>query len=122
MSPSTNATVAPVATPPPPVPVPVYVETATAVMRVTTSRCDREAECNNVGTGHEFGDRDECVNEIGHHVVSALPAEECPAGVDSDALAACVRDVRAEPCGQGGAAAVERLSSCSRERLCASPF
>lgn len=120
-SPSTNATMAPTATPPRPVRMPVTVEAASAVMRVTTARCDREAECSNVGTGREFGDRDECVNEIGHHVVAVLPSEACAAGVDADVLAACVRDVQAEPCGNG-VAAVERLASCSRDRLCASPF
>lgn len=121
-SPSTNATMAPAATPAVPVRRPVMVETASAVMRVTTSRCDREAACSNVGTGRAFGDRDECVNEIGHYIVAALPSEECPSGVDSDALSTCIRDVQAEPCSDGGAAAVDRLSSCSRERLCASSF
>ena len=122
-SPSTNATMAPAATPPaPPVRRPVMVETASAVMRVTTSRCDREAACSNIGTGREFGDRDECVNEIGHYIIAALPSEECPSGVDADALSTCIRDVQAEPCANGGAAAVDRLSSCSRDRLCASPF
>lgn len=115
---------APAATPPPPVRVPVMVETASVVMRVTTARCDREAECSNVGTGREFGDRDECVNEIGHHVVAALPSDACPGGVDADVLATCVRDVQAEPCGaaRDGVAVIERLASCSRDRLCASPF
>jgi hypothetical protein len=102
-------------------PRPVMVETASAVMKVTTARCDREAECSNVGTGREFGDRDECVNSIGQHVVTTIPADQCPGGVLADALATCARDVQAEPCGDG-VAAVDRLTSCSRERLCASPF
>jgi hypothetical protein len=106
----------------PPVRLPVFVETSSAVKRVTTTRCDREAACNNVGTGKPYGDRDACVNEIGHYVVAALPAEACPAGADADALSICVRDVEAEPCAEGGVAAVDRLSSCSRERLCATPF
>jgi hypothetical protein len=115
---STNATMTPAATPRR---GPTTVEPASAVMRVATARCDREAECSNVGTGRPFGDRDECVNEIGHYVVAALPSEQCPSGVDSEALSTCVRDVQAEPCGDGKAA-VDRLSSCSRDHLCASPF
>jgi hypothetical protein len=117
-TPSTNATMTPAATPRR---VPATVETASAVVRLATARCDREAECRNVGTGREFGNRDECVNEIGHYVVAALPSEECPGGVDSDALSTCLRDVQAEPCGDGKGA-VDRLSSCSRDHLCASPF
>ena len=129
-SPSTNATMTPGATPaggtvaaPVAAPVrrPVMVETASAVMRVTTARCDREAECSNVGTGKEYGDRDECVNSVGHNVVATLASDACPGGVDADALATCPRDVQAEPCGDG-AGAVDRLTSCSRDRLCASPF
>lgn len=119
---STNATMAPGATPvvtPPR--KPVMVETASAVMKVTTARCDREAECSNVGTGKEYGDRDECVNSVGHNVVATLASEACPGGVDADALSTCTRDVQAEPCGDA-AGAVDRLTSCSRERLCASPF
>jgi len=120
---STNATLAPVATPAPPQ-RPLVVETASAVMRVTTARCDREVECRNVGIGREFGDRDECVNAIGHHVVAAIPSDACPAGVEADLLATCVRDVEAEPCSENAdaGAAVERLASCTRDRLCASPF
>jgi hypothetical protein len=124
-SPSTNATMTPAATAPVAPPRPVNVETASAVMRVTTARCDREAECSHVGTNKSFGDRDECVNEVGHYVVAALPSDQCPGGVDPDALSTCVRDVQAEPCaerGEGSAAAVDRLTSCSRERLCATPF
>ena len=121
-SPSTNATMTPAATPvAAPVRMPVMVETASAVMRVTTARCDREAECSNVGTGKEYGDRDECVNSVGHTVVATIPADACPGGIDADALSTCTRDVQAEPCGDG-AGAVDRLTSCSRERLCASPF
>lgn len=121
-SPSTNATMAPVATPvAAPVRRPVMVETASAVMRVTTARCDREAECSNVGTGKEYGDRDECVNSVGHAYVGTLTSDACPGGVDADALAACTRDVQAEPCGDA-AGAIDRLTSCSRDRLCASPF
>ena len=117
-SPSGNATMAPAATP---VRLPVTVETSSAVMKIATSRCDREAACSNIGTGREFGDRDECVNEIGHHVVSVLPSDYCEGGVDKDALDTCVRDLEAEPCGNG-AAAVDRLTSCARARLCTSAF
>lgn len=91
--------------------------TASAVMRVTTERCDRAAACKHVGTGRVFGDRDECVNAIGHEVVSALSEEECPSGVDADRLAACVSEVQANPC-EDGDESVARLPSCMRERLC----
>lgn len=114
-SPSTNATTMNAATRPP-------VTTASAVMRVTTARCDRAAACNDVGTNRAYGDRDECVNEIGHDVVAAISSEACPLGVDADSLAACISDVQAEPCGDKQPAASQGPSSCAREQLCARSF
>ncbi len=93
------------------------MSTASAVMRVATERCDRAAACKQVGTGRAFGDRDECVNAIGHEVVAAISDDECPSGVDVDRLAACVSEVQASSCAnaaESGAA----LPSCMRDGLC----
>ncbi len=92
---------------------------ASAVMRVTSARCDRQAACNNVGTNRAFADRDSCANEIGHDVVAVLTSEQCPSGVDADLLAACVSDLQSEPCGEKARArAAEGPSSCGLESLC----
>lgn len=97
---------------------PTTTSTATAVMRVATERCDRAAACKHVGTGHTFGDRDECVNAVGHDVVTALSDEACPSGVDADRLAACISEVQANPCDEGEKSASSLPSSCARETLC----
>lgn len=91
-------------------------------MRVTTTRCDREEACSNVGTGKEFGDRDACVNEIGHDNVSTFSSEECPSGVDADRLDACISELKASPCVTGGKADERAPASCSREQLCTRSF
>jgi hypothetical protein len=90
---------------------------ASAVMRVTTARCDREVECNRVGTNRAFGDRDACANEIGHDVVATLSSEQCPSGVDAARLAACVSELQSAPCGDKPTSA-EGPASCALERLC----
>jgi hypothetical protein len=118
----TNATMASAATPP--------VSVSSAVMRVTTTKCDREATCNHIGTGKPFGDRDACVNEIGHDVVGSLSTEACPAGVDADRLSACVSELQAKSCSEGseategseGSATEGVPASCTREQLCVRSF
>ena len=89
---------------------------ASAALRIATARCDREAACDNVGTGRSFGDRDECVSQIGHDVVTNLSSEECPSGVAANSLATCIADVGSAPCGEEEEGVVP--SSCSRERVC----
>lgn len=96
---------------------PTPTTTASAVMRVTTERCDRLVACKQVGTGRTFGDRDECFNVVGREVVAALPDDECSSGVDPDRLAACVSEVQANAC-ESGADSVASLPSCTRDRLC----
>lgn len=95
---------------------------ASAVMRVTSARCDRQAACNNVGTNRTFADRDACANEIGHDVVAVLTSERCPSGVDADLLAACVSDLQSAPCAnEASARGAEGPSSCGLESLCVGP-
>jgi hypothetical protein len=91
--------------------------TASAVMRVSTERCDRAAACKQVGMGRVFGDRDECVNAVGHEVVTALSDEECPSGVDAEHLATCLSEVQASACDAPESVA-HLLPSCTPDRLC----
>lgn len=112
---TTNAATPTASAPPTPPTPPMSV--ATAVMRVTTEHCDRAVTCKHVGTGRVFGDRDECVNAVGHDVVATLSEEECPSGVEASRLAACVSEVQASPC-DGGATPISLPPSCARDRLC----
>lgn len=113
---STNAAMVQAATPP--------VSTSSSVMRITTARCDREAACNHVGTGKSFADKDECVNAVGHDVVTMLGAggDECPLGIDADRLSTCLSDLQAQSCEGDSSPAVETVSSCDRARLCTRSF
>ena len=99
---------------------PSRVDTPNAVVRVAAARCDREVACEHVGTGRAFGDRDECVNAIGHEVAAALPAEACPTGVDADRLSTCVAEAGARSC-DADTASVEASPSCALEAMCAQP-
>lgn len=109
----------PAATPVSAVRAPLRVDTPSAVVRVAAARCDREAACEHVGTGRAFGDRDECVNAIGHDVTAELPVEACPAGVDADRLSVCIAEIGTRSC-DADTATVE-ASSCAPGRMCAQP-
>jgi hypothetical protein len=93
------------------------IEMASAVMRVTTARCEREATCGHVGTGRAFGDRDECANGVGHEIVALLPPGDCPSGVPGERLAACLAQIEAGSC--DGADAEPLPASCALEQICA---
>ena len=89
----------------------------TAVMRLTSARCDREVACNSVGTGRKFADRDACTRELGHDAQATLRAEECPRGIDDSKLSTCLSDVRSERCANP-LDTIDRLLSCRRAPLC----
>ncbi len=106
---TTAALVTPATPAKPAAPEPVAL--ASAVMRIVTARCDREADCR------RSTDRDACANEVGHDVVGWLAEETCPNGVDAEKLASCLSDVGAESCSAEKTAA-DRLGSCTSDRLC----
>ena len=93
------------------------VSNDTAVMRLTSARCERELACNNIGAGRKFADRDACTREVGHNAQAVLREEACPRGVDDRRLSTCLGDVRGQRCGNP-LDAIDRLLSCRRAELC----
>jgi len=93
--------------------------TASTVMHIAIEQCDRAVACKQIGANRAFGDRDECVNAVGHAVVTSLSDAECPSGVDSERLAACASELQASSCDDGAKADAKATpASCARERLC----
>lgn len=97
---------------------PARVEPASAVVRVSTTRCDRAQSCGHIGTGRTFGDRDECVNAVGHDVVAELPVADCPTGIDADRLSSCLSELGDGAC-DGAAKETALPPSCTLDQLCA---
>ena len=96
--------------------------TAAAITRVSDARCERDETCREIGTGRAFGDRNECMNAVGHDFVTTLPDDACPSGVDSDRLAACISEMKSNPCREDDPKSAAGLpSSCAREQLCPAP-
>jgi len=88
-----------------------------AVSSITQARCDREARCNNVGSGKKYESREDCVTKTRADWRDDLNARECPNGVVSTQLASCVTQIKDESCGNP----VEKLESvlaCRTVDLC----
>lgn len=93
----------------PPAP-PAKVATASALVQITHARCDREAAC------HASGDRNACMNEMGHDVAGEIPSDDCPS-IAPSRLQTCLDAIHARICGADG---LDTPPACSREQLCAS--
>jgi hypothetical protein len=88
-----------------------------AISRVTNSRCDREAACNNVGAGKKFADRDACNRELSHNTHPELRSEQCPRGIDENRLQTCLSEIQDERCGNP-IDTIDRMANCRRGKLC----
>jgi hypothetical protein len=88
-----------------------------AIARITTTRCDREAACNNVGAGRSFETAAACTSQYGHDKRADLRAEECPRGISAPDLADCLAEIRSEKCGNPLDSA-SRIAACRKGKLC----
>lgn len=94
-----------------------FVPNDQAIKDVTTTRCDRELSCNNIGVGHSWDTYDACEREIHQNTRVSLREERCPNGVDGNNLASCLQDIRNERCGNP-LDTLSRLTACRSGRLC----
>jgi hypothetical protein len=88
-----------------------------AVMWLTTTRCDREVACGNVGRGRTFVDRTACNQERGRDTAAMLRSDLCPK-VKEDKLTDCWLSLRHERC-DTPIPSLGAIDSCRREALCA---
>src|SRR5262245_29202295 len=66
----------------------------TAAQSIAVARCDREATCDNVGSGKTFASRNACVDELRDKTRDELKASECPGGIDDVQLEKCLAEIR----------------------------
>jgi len=74
-----------------------FVANDAAVLSVAKARCRREDECNRLGNGHKYADRDQCttayVNRDGDS-----PILTCPSGVNKVQLDKCLGELANQYC------------------------
>ncbi len=93
------------------------VSNMSAIDRIVSSRCAREAACNNVGNDKKFATNDACAREIRSDMHEDLKASECPYGIDQKELNECLDEIRNENC-NNPIEKIERVAACRTSDLC----
>lgn len=87
-----------------------------AAATIAAARCEHESTCGQVGTGHAFATADACTAELTRNAGADLARHPCPAGIDSNEVAACVRLLKAESCYP--LSTLSRMYMCRPANLC----
>jgi hypothetical protein len=93
------------------------VSNTSAIDRIVSARCAREAACNNIGTDKKFTTNDSCSREIRADMHEDLKASECPYGIDQKELNECLTEIRNENC-NNPIEKIERVAACRTSDLC----
>lgn len=88
-----------------------------ALDRIVTARCAREATCDNIGADKKYASTQECADKIKADMRDDLNAKECPSGIEQGALDKCLEAVRTEHCGNP-IDVISRLATCRTGELC----
>jgi hypothetical protein len=93
-----------------------------AIAAITSTRCDREAACDNIGRGRKYPTREMCVDDVRGRGLSELTAGSCASGIDSpqlngEELQECLAQIRADPCDRPSET-LSGLGSCGTYLMC----
>lgn len=92
-------------------------EPVRSIHNISTTRCEREERCGNVGAGKTYGSASECVTKLDADGYSDLNSADCKAGLDHAQLDKCLTAIRGEDCGSP-ADSFERMVDCRSSALC----
>lgn len=87
-----------------------------AVNRLTARRCERELDCNNIGSGKKYAEYGACEREVAHDLRAELRPANCTYGIREDKLDQCLQELRNEKCGNP-LDTVSRLATCRTGRI-----
>ena len=91
---------------------------ATIIESLATARCDREQTCGNVGDGKKYASRHACMEQLRGGIANDLNPYQCPGGIDTAAVEACLSAVGAEECGAHPIEAITRFDKCRNGAIC----
>jgi len=89
-----------------------------ALNRIADARCAREAACDNIGNDKNYATTQACAQKIRDDMRNDLGAKDCPNGVTTQKLDACLASIKAESC-SNVLDRLERLIACRTSELCA---
>lgn len=90
----------------------MHVDVGPAAAQIAIDSCNRQLSCGYVGKGHAYADRRACKHDVDRKV-RAMIFTGC-GSVDATRLAACLEEIRDQPCAQAG----NMPLSCGGPRLC----
>jgi hypothetical protein len=93
------------------------VETSTAVSRLVDAQCRHADACNEIGGNRTYATKDACLSEARGKAENNLRTADCPRGVDSTRLNACITEIKAEAC-SGVGSGFSRSMACGTGTLC----
>jgi hypothetical protein len=86
------------------------------IVSITTARCHREVNCNNVGVEKRYVDDATCQREMGPSTRMHVRESACHV-VNTGALKSCLDAIENEAC-DDGVDALDRITACRRDALC----
>jgi hypothetical protein len=89
----------------------------TAAEQLAQARCEREAQCGNIGPDRTFSSSQDCLARIQNDWKEELNARECPGGINQHELNECMQQVRAEACANPFDT-LARITECTAAQIC----
>jgi hypothetical protein len=87
------------------------------VDELSNAQCEHEQKCGKIGAGKKYDSYQVCLDEARGHTANGINADNCPRGIDENAVNNCLSAVRDQSC----SFRIERLLSsnpCSPGSLC----
>jgi Family of unknown function (DUF6184) len=93
------------------------VDTTSAVSRIVDAKCRHSQECGEIGGSRQYASRDACMSDNRGKAENDLRASNCPRGIDSTRLEACLSQITTEAC-TGLGSGFNRSMACGTGELC----
>ncbi len=87
------------------------------VDKLAAARCDFEQACKNIGPGAKYASPSACMEDVRGHIASKLNTQDCPRGLDSNAVDRCMAAIRSDECSHPFDT-LTRFDTCRATALC----
>lgn len=92
-------------------------DTQDAVWHLAGAKCKHAAACNEIGGNRTYASTDACMSENRGKLQDDLRASNCPHGVNTRRMEACLGEIGSEAC-SGIGSGFNRMMSCKTGQLC----
>jgi uncharacterized protein DUF6184 len=93
------------------------VEPRSAAWQVASERCKHAEACGDIGGSRDYASTEACLAKNRGDAENDLRSADCPKGVNSLRLQACLSEIASEAC-SGVGSGWERMMSCKTGSLC----